>query len=38
MTETAALFKDVKERKSLKLVRTKPFKSGKGKLTYRTQS
>jgi dihydrofolate reductase len=33
-----ALFKDVKERKSLKLVRTKPLKSGKVSLTYRAQS
>jgi dihydrofolate reductase len=33
-----ALFKDVKERKSLELVRTKPLKSGKVSLTYRAQS
>ena len=33
-----ALFKDVKERKSLKLLRSKPLKSGKISLTYRTQS
>ena len=33
-----ALFKDVKERKSLKFVRAKPLKSGKVSLTYRAQS
>jgi len=33
-----ALFKDVNERKWLKLVRTKPFKSSKVSLTYRAQS
>jgi len=33
-----ALFKDVKERKLLKLVRAKPLKSGKVSLTYRAQS
>ncbi len=33
-----ALFKDVKERKSLKLVRTKPLKSGKVRLIYSTRS
>ena len=32
-----ALFKDVKERKSMKLVQTKPLKSGKVSLTYSTQ-
>ena len=32
-----ALFKDVKERHTLKLVRTKPLKSGKVSLTYSTQ-
>jgi dihydrofolate reductase len=36
--EGKALFKDAKERKSLKLVRTKPLKSGKVSLTYSTQS
>jgi dihydrofolate reductase len=33
-----ALFKDVKERHELKLVRSKPLKSGKVGLTYSTQS
>jgi dihydrofolate reductase len=33
-----ALFKDVKERQSLKLIRAKPLKSGKVSLTYSTQS
>jgi dihydrofolate reductase len=33
-----ALFKDVKERHALKLVRAKPLKSGKVTLTYSTQS
>ena len=33
-----ALFKDVKERKSLKLLRTKPLKSGKVRLIYSTRS
>jgi dihydrofolate reductase len=33
-----ALFKDVKERHALKLVRAKPLKSGKVSLIYRTQS
>ncbi len=33
-----ALFKDVNERKSLELVRTRPLKSGKVSLTYSTQS
>ena len=33
-----ALFKDVKERQSLKLIRAKPLKSGKVGLTYRTKS
>ena len=33
-----ALFKDVKERKSLKLVRTKPLKSSKVRLIYSTRS
>lgn len=33
-----ALFKDVKERHALKLVRAKPLKSGKVSLTYSTQS
>jgi dihydrofolate reductase len=33
-----ALFKDVKERHALKLVRAKPLKSGKACLTYSTQS
>src|SRR6266550_1005725 len=33
-----ALFKDVKERKSLELVRTKPLKSGKVRLIYSTRS
>ena len=33
-----ALFKDVKERHALKLVRVKPLKSGKVGLTYSTQS
>ena len=33
-----ALFKDVKERQSLKLIRAKPLKSGKVGLTYSTQS
>jgi dihydrofolate reductase len=32
-----ALFKDVKERHSLKLIRAKPLKSGKVSLTYSTQ-
>jgi dihydrofolate reductase len=32
-----ALFKDVKERHALKLVRAKPLKSGKVRLTYSTQ-
>ena len=32
------LFKDVKERKSLELVRTKPLKSGKVRLIYSTRS
>jgi dihydrofolate reductase len=32
------LFKDVKERQSLKLIRAKPLKSGKVSLTYSTQS
>jgi dihydrofolate reductase len=32
-----ALFKDVKERHALKLVRAKPLKSGKVELTYSTQ-
>jgi dihydrofolate reductase len=31
-----ALFKDVKERHSLKLIRVKPFKSGMVSLTYST--
>jgi len=33
-----ALFKDVKEQQSLKLIRAKPLKSGKVSLTYSTQS
>lgn len=33
-----ALFKDVKDRQALKLVRAKPFKSGKVSLIYSTQS
>jgi dihydrofolate reductase len=33
-----ALFKDVKERQSLKLIRAKHLKSGKVSLTYSTQS
>jgi len=33
-----ALFKDVKDRHALKLVRAKPLKSGKVSLTYSTQS
>jgi dihydrofolate reductase len=33
-----ALFKDVKERHALKLIRAKPLKSGKVSLTYSTQS
>jgi dihydrofolate reductase len=33
-----ALFKDVKERRALKLIRAKPLKSGKVSLTYSTQS
>lgn len=33
-----ALFKDVKERHSLKLIRAKPLKSGKVSLTYSTRS
>lgn len=33
-----ALFKDVKERHALKLIRAKPLKSGKVGLTYSTQS
>jgi dihydrofolate reductase len=33
-----ALFKDVKDRQALKLVRTKPLKSGKVSLIYVTQS
>jgi dihydrofolate reductase len=33
-----ALFKDVKERQSLKLIRAKPLKSGKVGLTYNTGS
>jgi hypothetical protein len=33
-----ALFKDVKERQSLNLIRAKPLKSGKVSLTYGTQS
>jgi dihydrofolate reductase len=33
-----ALFKDVKDRQALKLVRTKPFKSGRVSLVYSTQS
>ncbi len=33
-----ALFKDVKERHALKLVRAKPLKSGKVSLIYKTQS
>jgi dihydrofolate reductase len=33
-----ALFKDVKERHSLKLLRTKPLKSGKVSLIYSIQS
>jgi dihydrofolate reductase len=33
-----ALFKDVKERHALKLLRAKPLKSGKVGLTYSTQS
>jgi dihydrofolate reductase len=33
-----ALFKDVKERQSLKLIRAKPLKSGKVGLTYSTGS
>jgi dihydrofolate reductase len=33
-----ALFKDVKERHTLKLVQTKPLKSGQVSLTYSTQS
>jgi dihydrofolate reductase len=33
-----ALFKDVKERHTLKLIRAKPLKSGKVSLTYSTQS
>jgi dihydrofolate reductase len=32
-----ALFKDVKERHALKLIRAKPLKSGKVSLTYSTQ-
>jgi dihydrofolate reductase len=32
------LFKDVKERHALKLIRAKPLKSGKVSLTYSTQS
>lgn len=32
-----ALFKDVKERHTLKLIQTKPFKSGKVRLIYHTQ-
>ncbi len=33
-----ALFKDVKERHVLKLIRAKPLKSGKVSLTYSTRS
>jgi dihydrofolate reductase len=33
-----SLFKDVKERQSLKLIRAKPLKSGKVGLTYSTGS
>jgi dihydrofolate reductase len=33
-----ALFKDVKERHALKLIRAKPLKSGKVSLTYSTRS
>jgi dihydrofolate reductase len=33
-----ALFKDVKERHALKLIRAKPLKSGKVALTYSTLS
>jgi dihydrofolate reductase len=32
-----ALFKDVEERHALKLLRTKPLKSGKASLIYSTQ-
>jgi dihydrofolate reductase len=33
-----ALFKDVKERRTLKLIGAKPLKSGKVSLIYNTQS